>query len=249
MCRTHGVLGPSHTRQARRGWHACLHDACMTLHGTTRDGCRTVPVLAHAWPSSLSPCAPPGASASATRGHTGQLPRGCNARSERPPGHTPHQHGTRHERHGPSHARIITTTDTDTRLTLTPASQDQPDQPEQPEHEQDTSRTRTRAEHSDQDQDQPEQPEEPDQDPHASPAMLASLSLSIFVSAIYAAALLPLCAVVRLAAFGLGDVLGWSLLLVLAALAATPLEWMDGAWPRAAMAFIAGAAVDYFPMR
>ena len=78
---------------------------------------------------------------------------------------------------------------------------------------------------------------------------IATLSLALFVGAIYAAALGPLFALVRLALTGGTDLVAWAILAVLAILTVLPLQWTDGPLSRALMARVTSNACRYFPIK
>ena len=88
--------------------------------------------------------------------------------------------------------------------------------------------------------------------PHTKRAMAPAgtaddLALGLFVTAIYAAAVLPLVALYRLAC-NLLDPWGMGLLLLWLALLAIPLTWTDGPGPRGVMRGICATACAYFPI-
>ena len=78
---------------------------------------------------------------------------------------------------------------------------------------------------------------------------IATLSLALFVGAIYAAALGPLFALVRLALTGGTDLVAWAILAMLAILTVLPLQWTDGPLSRALMARVTSNACRYFPIK
>jgi hypothetical protein len=77
---------------------------------------------------------------------------------------------------------------------------------------------------------------------------LALAGLSVFVSAIYAAAVLPMLLIVRLWLSRGSDAWAWAGMLLCVAAAVTPLEWTDTEIARRAVGAICGAACDYFPI-
>lgn len=77
---------------------------------------------------------------------------------------------------------------------------------------------------------------------------LAVAGLAVFVTAIYAAAVLPALLIARLWLSSGSDVFAWAGMLFVAAATFTPLEWTDTETARRAVGAICGAACDYFPI-